>query len=262
MENTEGINIIGALLGGTLALLIMALAVIFFVVLHQRRVIAHQVAINQKDEEMQREMLRATIQSQEAEQRRIARDLHDDLGPMLSAVKLKIARVKKEMEAQALDVSDIDESKAMLDVTINQVRNISHQLLPPILEDYGLVSAVESACAKISNDKLELFFNQSPEYERLNAETELAVYRVVMELINNIIKHSGATKAEISILQKDGKTEIKISDNGKGFNPGNPGKNAGLGLKNVQSRLKAINAQIDIESSPSGTTAIIKLNTV
>src|ERR1019366_7837919 len=114
MENTEGINIIGALLGGTLALLIMALAVIFFVVLHQRRVIAHQVAINQKDEEMQREMLRATIQSQEAEQRRIARDLHDDLGPMLSAVKLKIARVKKEMEAQALDVSDIDESKAML----------------------------------------------------------------------------------------------------------------------------------------------------
>ena len=262
MENKEGLNILLALGLGTLALLIMAIAVIFFIVIHQRRVIAHQLVLNQKEEEMQREMLRATIQSQEAEQRRIARDLHDDLGPMLSAVKLKISRVKKAMDEKAFDVADIDESKSMLDVTINQVRNISHQLLPPILEDYGLISAIESACAKISSDKLEVLFTHPSEYNRLSMEMELAIYRVIMELLNNIIKHSGATKATVSILQQDGKIEIKVSDNGKGFNPDSPGKTAGLGLKNIQSRLKAINAIIAFESSPAGTTALIKLNTV
>ena len=259
MENTEGLNIIMVLAFGTFALLIMAMAVIFFVVIHQRRVIAHQLTLKQREEEMQREMLRAIIQSQEAEQRRIARDLHDDLGPMLSAVKLKISMVKRMLDEKELDIVAIDESRSMLDVTINQVRNISHQLLPPLLEDYGLAASIESICNKMNTSALEVSSEVPAKYARLTLEAELALYRVVTELLNNALKHSGASKLTVRLEQTTQQTEISVIDNGQGFDINTPGKNAGLGLKNIRSRLAAISGDIHFDSNSGGTKVVMVL---
>jgi signal transduction histidine kinase len=257
MASTQGLNVLWALVLGTLVLMVMALAIIFFVIAYQRRVIAHQKELQKKEEEMQREMLRATILSQEEEQRRIARDLHDDLGPMLSAVKLKVSEIKRKAGKGEPVVTELDESREMLDTTIGQVRGISHRLLPPILEDYGLVSAIESMCQKMNNNSLKIDLNKPAEYNRLTAEKELALYRVVMELINNIIKHSGATAADITLKQTPALFEITVSDNGKGFDSDNIQKLTGLGVKSMLSRIKAIDAGIRFQSSQKGTTVII-----
>ncbi|HWB62551.1 MAG TPA: sensor histidine kinase [Chitinophagales bacterium] len=260
MANTDGMSFLLALGLGTFAMLVLVLSLIAFIYFHQRRVISHQVELRTKDEEMQREMLRATIQTQEEEQRRIARDLHDELGPMLSAVKLKVSQLKNAVKQNEAAVTEIEESKEMLNITISQVRGISHRLLPPILEDYGLVRALESMCSKINTQQLEVIFEAPEAYARIDNGAELALYRVVMELINNIIRHSGATIAHIIIKQTESGIFIFVEDNGKGFDTTDMMRKPGLGLKNIQSRLKAINAVIDYKSSGAGTTASISLN--
>ena len=261
MVDTGGINFLAAFMLGTVALLVMAIGIISFVLVYQRRVITHQLEIQKKDEEMQREMLRATIQSQEEEQRRIARDLHDDLGPMLSAIKLKTGQIKKKMEASNLNVTDADESQQMIDTTITQVRGISHRLFPPVLEYNGLADTIEDMCEKIHGDKLNLAFTKPEEYNRISNEKELAVYRVVMELLNNIIRHSQASKASITLTQSSNNSiEILVSDNGKGFDTKNINQKAGLGLKSILSRIAAIKGHIKFESSPGNTLVTINVN--
>lgn len=258
MANTENASLILGLLLGTFALLLMVMAIIAFVFVYQKRVITHQAQLKNKDEEMQRELLRATIQSQETEQKRIARDLHDDLGPMLSAVKLKMSQIKKQMEASSLNVSEVDTSKSMLDQTIQQVRNLSHQLLPPLLEDYGLAQALESTLSKMSNDKIHIQFVQGT-YSRLAMEVELTLYRVIMEVVNNAVKHSYGSLIEVDLEQAADKTTIAITDNGKGFDINLLTKSKGLGFKNIQSRLSTINSTVNYQSSTTGTVATISV---
>lgn len=259
MADTEGFKIFLGLFIGTLALIGMAAAIIAFVMLYQRKAIAHKLEIKTKDEAMQRELLRTAIQSQEEEQRRIARDLHDDLGPMLSAVKLKISQLNRRFDNEHVAAPELLDSKQMLDVTIQQVRGISHRLLPPLLEEYGLATAIESSCEKMSDENLEISLSLENEYKRMPSETELALYRVIMELINNIVKHSGATEAEVKLSQSNShQYEIKVWDNGVGFDTAKSNEKPGLGLKNINSRLSAINAYVLFESAPGNTMATIK----
>ena len=150
------------------------------------------------------------------------------------------------------------DSKQMLDITIQQVRGISHRLLPPILEEYGLVNAIEGSCEKMNSDNLELQVCFDAEYKRLPNETELALYRVIMELLNNIVKHSQATQAEVKFTQNNNLYEIRVSDNGVGFDPTALNEKAGLGLKNIKSRLSTINASIAYTRSPGKMVATIK----
>lgn len=257
MAGSEETNLILALSLGTLALLVMAGAIIAFVMFYQRRMIAHKLELKTREEEMQHQMLLSAIQSQEEEQRRIARDLHDDLGPMLSAVKLKISQVGRKYEGQGMS-AELADSRQMLDITIQQVRGISHRLLPPVLEEYGLVSAIENSCEKLSDENLNIELSTGNEFPRLPKETELALYRVIMELLNNIVKHSGATKAGVQLSFTNSNFEIKVFDNGVGFDAKNLDKTAGLGLRNIKSRLNAINAEISFESQPGNTVAIIR----
>lgn len=263
MADTEGFKIFIGLFIGTLALVGMALAIIAFVLMYQRKAIAHKLEIKTKDEAMQKELLRAAIQSQEEEQRRIARDLHDDLGPMLSAVKLKISQLARRYNGDATAVPELADSKQMLDVTIQQVRGISHRLLPPLLEEYGLATAIESSCEKLSSPNLQIQLIMQQNYQRMPTDTELALYRVIMELLNNVVKHSGATQASVTISQSNSHLyQIKVCDNGVGFNANQLNPHAGLGLKNISSRLSAINATIQYQSTTGNTSITITPATI
>jgi signal transduction histidine kinase len=262
MENTEGINFLYVLFFGTLAMFMLAFTLISFVLVHQRRVIRHQRAMQDKDEQMQIELLRATIQSQEDEQRRIAADLHDDVGILLVALKLKVMQVGGLIQENDIDTALADEVVAEMITVVDRVRDISHQMLPPDLEKHGLAQTLERVCNKIKGQRFTVKFGVSPDYVPVDPAIELALYRVTMELLNNVIKHSSATIAEVQLKQKDGELKLVISDNGKGFDVNKMHEQAGLGLKNIQGRLKAINAEFIFNSSTAGTIVTIRVKDI
>lgn len=259
MENTEGVTLLLVLLLGSVAMLLLGVGVIFFVSMHQRRVIAHQAELRAQDEKMQQELLRATIMSQEEEQRRISRDLHDDIGPMLSAVKLKLGQINRQLANNDITTTYADEAKAMLDTSINQVRNISHQLLPPVLDDYGLAEALADVCHKVNTPELKVEYTQQGTYTRRDKETELTLYRITLELINNIVKHSRANKVEVKLKTTPNQLQLSVADNGIGFDPAEPKMSAGLGLKNIRSRLKSIGTDISYTRLQPGMLATVNL---
>ena len=220
-----------------------------------------QLELNETKARQQEEILRNTISAQENERKRIAQDLHDDVGAMLSVVKLNVGRIeKKSDESKAKELAA--ETKSYLDEVITQVRRISRSLLPPSLEKLGLHFALEELANWVNKaDQLKIECWKGGEQFRFNNKKELAIFRIVQELLNNAIKHSGASLIKINSRYAANNLMISVCDNGKGFILDEK-KNSGLGLKNLESRSQIIGAKFKMKSVPGkGTTAIIYLKT-
>lgn len=221
-----------------------------------------QLELNEIRARQQEEILRNTISAQEKERKRIAQDLHDEVGAMLSVVKLNVGRIeKKSEETTAKQLAA--ETKTYLDEVITQVRRISRSLLPPSLEKLGLYFALEELANWVNKaDQLKITCWKSGEQFRFDNKKELAIFRIVQELLNNAIKHAGASSILMNARFSSGKNlMISITDNGKGFNLQEK-MNTGLGLKNLESRSQMMSAKFKMKSIPGkGTTAIIYLNT-
>jgi two-component system NarL family sensor kinase len=134
--------------------------------------------------------------------------------------------------------------------------------LPADLDKLGLAEALERVCNNIGAQRLSVKFSATHNYVPAQADIELALYRVTMELLNNIIRHSGATVAEVRLKQEEREIELVISDNGTGFDLNKMHERPGLGLKNIQGRLKAINADFIFNSSAAGTIVTIRLKDI
>ena len=221
-----------------------------------------QLELNEIRARQQEEILRNTISAQEKERKRIAQDLHDEVGAMLSVVKLNVGRIeKKSEETTAKQLAA--ETKTYLDEVITQVRRISRSLLPPSLEKLGLYFALEELANWVNKaDQLKITCWKSGEQFRFDNKKELAIFRIVQELLNNAIKHAGASSILMNARFSSGKNlMISITDNGKGFNLQEK-MNTGLGLKNLESRSQMMSAKFKMKSiTGKGTTAIIYLNT-
>jgi signal transduction histidine kinase len=246
---------------GTLGMVLLALSIFFFFVTYQKRMLKKQIELNEIRSKQQEEILRNTISAQEKERKRIAQDLHDEVGAMLSVVKLNVGRIeKKSEETTAKQLAA--ETKTYLDEVITQVRRISRSLLPPSLEKLGLYFALEELANWVNKaDQLKITCWKSGEQFRFDNKKELAIFRIVQELLNNAIKHAGASTIFINLRFSPGKNlMISVTDNGKGFNLKEK-MNTGLGLKNLESRTQMMNAKFKMKSAPGkGTTAIIFLN--
>lgn len=246
---------------GTVGMLLLAGGIFFFFVTYQKRLLQKQLELNKVKHDQQEEILRNTIHSQEKERKRIAQDLHDEVGAMLSVVKLNVGRIeRKSEEAKAKELAA--ETKTYLDDVITQVRRISRALLPPSLEKLGLFHALEELANWVNkSDQLQIECWKNGEQFRFESKHELAIFRVVQELINNAIKHSEATIIKLNARFINNTVAISLSDNGKGFKLDEK-MNTGLGLRNLQSRTEIIGAKFKLKSEPNkGTTAIIYLNT-
>jgi len=210
---------------------LLALSVVGFYILYQRRFLKQQL-------ELKKTELHATIQSQEDERRRIGRDLHDGIGSLLANLRMNINR---------LNTAGVQEQCSLLiDKTITDVRSIAHSLSPPGLELFGLAGAVEDLCDGIPL-KLSIE-NNAGDLKRLAPNTALALYRVIQELLSNTLKHAEATSATITFNEQNGTLTIDYTDNGKGFSI-SP-KQTGMGLRNIESRLNMIGVTYNIISSP------------
>ena len=249
--------LISPLLGGTIGMLCLAAALIIFIIFHQRRVIRYQLTMQQMEAEQQQILLRASLKLQEEERQRIAADLHDDAGPLLATARLYLSENLVNMD-KAVQLQSIFNAKQIIDEAIQLIRNISHSLMPPTMKNFGLESAVNDFFQKISGAGAINVNCRFHNYEvRLNAEKELIIYRIIQELTNNILKHSNSTF--IHLTQNNGEDSIhfRLHHDGRGLTQDDfvrmSKSNAGLGLKNIQSRLKVVHGEIQFERDASGS---------
>jgi signal transduction histidine kinase len=246
---------------GTVGMMLLAGGIFFFFVTYQKRLLQKQLEVNKIKQEQQIEILRNTIRAQEKERKRIAQDLHDEVGAMLSVVKLNVGRIeKKSLDEKVKDLAN--ETKSYLDEVILQVRRISRALLPPSLEKLGLFNAIEELARWVNrSDQMQIECWKSGELFRFDEKKELAIFRIVQELMNNALKHSEASRIEIKARFAKSYLAITISDNGIGFSLDEK-MNTGLGLRNLENRTEMTNARFKMKSEPGkGTSAIIFLKT-
>ncbi len=242
---------------GTLGMLTLAIGIIVFVIFHQRKVIRYQLQMKKLEEEKQQILLNASIRFQEEERQRIAADLHDDAGPLLATARLYLNENLVNQE-KAQQLQSIYSAKQIIDDAILLIRNISHSLMPPTLKNFGLESATTDMFQKISGSGTLNASARFHDYrERLKVDQELLIFRVIQELINNIMKHSNAGFIHLTQNAANNKIYLRIHHDGKGivqaeFDKLNHNAN-GLGLKNIASRIKVLKGRIFFEIDPSQT---------
>lgn len=194
------------------------------------------------------ETARKVIETQETERQRLAKDLHDDLGGTLSAIKGKIANEKIK-----------EETLNLVEKAIEDLRLVSRNLMPPELENEGLVKAVLYTIERIqSSSTIQFTFISFGRETRLSQEKELNIYRIISESVNNILKHAKASEAIIQLIYHEDYLHISVEDNGIGIKKNQ--KDWGIGLKNINSRVEFMQANIKIDSSSdTGTTIMIEV---
>lgn len=241
---------------GTLAMFIMALSIIVFAVLYQQKMRRKRQEMIQMELNYKHEMVQATLDAKELEQRRIAIELHDDIGSSLTALKLSFASLPIDEEERRLLNEGVQS-------TINKVRSLSNRLLPTILEELGLIPAVKSLVNTLSNQIPNVQFSiiavNDPGHDSQTREVNLAVYRILQELVNNILKYAEATVIEIVLEQNEEGIQLSVVDNGKGFVPSKEDKlkSQSLGLKNIESRSQQIGAELSYHLLEPGTKVML-----
>lgn len=257
MQTTEN-NLIPVLIIGTLVVVILITCLFFFVIIYQRKMIKNQVELRALNDQRQGDLMNAVFETQESERKRLAEDLHDSVGQVLSAIKLNLHRLNKNCVSESTQPLLADTRK-LTDECIQEIRNIIHNVLPPVLTDYGFLVAVEALSHKVEQTtRIKVKFNKNITDQRFPHEIELTLYRMVQELFGNAIKHSDATIISLTISQEDNFMKIDFKDNGIGFKLKEVKQ--GFGIKNLESRAQLINGEISINSKPqNGTVTTIKL---
>ena len=253
--NSSGVPLV--LFLGTIGMLILVGGLISFIIFHQRKVIRYQTTLQQMEQEQQRMLLNASIRLQEEERQRLAADLHDDAGPLLATARLYLNENLVNLD-KTTQLQSIYNAKQIIDDTIQLIRNISHSLMPPTLKNFGLESAVNDLFQKISGSgSLNASCRFHDYRERLKPEDELILFRVIQELVNNILKHSNASFIHVTQNINGDRFFIRLHHDGRGLTQADFEKlnksPVGLGLKNIQSRLKLLHGSIYFEKDVSQT---------
>ena len=200
---------------------------------------------------------KAIINAEENERKRIAAELHDGVGQMMSAAKMNLSAIENEMpfkdETQKNSFSKVID---MLDESCKEVRSVSHQMMPNALLKSGLASAVKEFLDKIDNRIIKINLHTEGLQERLESNTETVLYRVIQECVNNVIKHSGANKLDISLIKDADGISATVEDNGHGFDTADKKKFDGIGLKNINSRVNFLKGTVDFDSAPGRGTLV------
>jgi signal transduction histidine kinase len=253
----SGNNVPMVLFFGTIAMLGLTIGLIVFIIFHQRKVIRFQMQLQKMEYDQQKMLLNASIKLQEEERQRIAADLHDDAGPLLATARLYLNENLVNLD-KTTQLQSIYNAKQIIDDTIQLIRNISHSLMPPTLKNFGLESAVNDLFQKISSSGSMNATARFHDYrERLQPETELIIFRVIQELVNNILKHSNASFIHLTQNTNNNKFFVRLHHDGRGLTQADFDKlnksSVGLGLKNIQSRLRVLHGKIFFEKDISQT---------
>ncbi|MBW7840238.1 MAG: two-component sensor histidine kinase [Chitinophagaceae bacterium] len=236
---------------GTIGMLFMGVMLVMALVFHQKRILLFNKMAQEFEKEKQELLLNSSIKFQEEERQRLAADLHDDAGPLLATARLYLNENLIHQDT-AIQLQSIMSARQIIDDTIQLIRNISHSLLPPTLKNFGLDAALVDMFDKINNTgtiKASARFHNNT--ERLEDNQELLVFRIVQEIVGNILKHSNAGFIHLTQNAQGNWVYYRIHHDGKGIVQKEfdelSKKAAGLGLKNIQSRINVLHGRIFFE---------------
>lgn len=247
MNEGDGMTLILFLVIGTLAMLILAFAIFFFFLVYQKRLMSKEIEMNLIKAKQQEDLLRTTIFAQEKERKRFAEDLHDEIGAMLSAIKMNLGRLEKKAPDENFK-GVVSETRGNLDEVILNIRRITRALLPPSLERFGLGYSVEELLGWIAhNGHTQLVYRETGAVRRFDANVEMAVFRIIQELLNNALKYAGASEIKILLRYGQKYLAVLVTDNGKGYDV-NEARGKGLGLQNLEGRTRSLGGVIRIKS--------------
>ncbi|HTE13067.1 MAG TPA: sensor histidine kinase [Chitinophagaceae bacterium] len=204
----------------------------------------------------------AMLKGQEEERSRLAKDLHDGLGGLLSGVKFSLSNIKDNLIITPDNMSIFERSLDMLDTSIRELRRVAHNMMPEMLTKFGLDEALNEYCNTINTTKLLTVKYQSFGMAmRLEKSSEIIIYRIIQELLNNIMKHAAATEVMVQLIKEEARLSIIVEDNGKGFDTALLKNNKGAGLTSIRSRVDYLKGRLDIHSEPGkGTLVNIEFN--
>jgi PAS domain S-box-containing protein len=198
---------------------------------------------------MEKKLFETIISTEEREREHFAGDLHDEVGPLLSSLKMYLSLLAETDDKKKKEYI-FPQIQTLIKESITTVREISNDLSPHVLNNYGCVAAINSFLG-LKRDFMNITFNQNLESKRFNQSIETVIYRIVKELINNTIKHAKANDIDIKLYDDENTIRLQYSDNGIGFNIDTTGENTkgSIGLLNIMSRVKTVNGKYKISSS-------------
>ena len=216
-----------------------------------------QAKITELEKDKQLLAIDAMLKGQEEERSRIAKDLHDGLGGMLSGTKLSFMNMKEVLILSPENAALFDKSLNMLDNTIGDLRKVAHNLMPEALVKYGLYDAIRDFCdtaAAASSVKVD--YQQMGTQRKLSNTAEVFIYRIIQELVNNALKHANAKQLIVQLTTGPSKINITVEDDGKGYDTKTAAAKKGAGLDNIQYRVQYFNGTIDTITSPGNGTSV------
>lgn len=213
--------------------------------------------INELENEKQLLASEAVIKGQEEERGRLAKDLHDGLGGLLSGVKYTLANMKSHVVLDADHALIFERSLDMLDHSIAELRRVAHNMMPEVLVKFGLAEAVKSYCESLDQSGVfKIDFQVLGDIDRLDSQQEILLYRIVQELLNNVARHASASHVLVQLARHGQQLAITVEDNGKGFNTGQVTQSAGAGWANIRSRIDYLKGKLDVQSTPGKGTSV------
>ena len=233
-------------------ILMLSMGILFFLFFYfsKKKIIQKEFEKKNLELQYQKELLLATILTQESERKRIAQDLHDDISSKLNIVSLNShllsAENLTEKEIKCITTNIIDlTAKALYNS-----RRIAHDLLPPVLDNFGLHAAIEELCVEFNSCKsVNIDYQNQMEFKNLEKDKHLHIFRILQELMNNSLRHGNATNISIIFEENKGLRICRYNDNGRGFDLKKGEIKKGLGLKNIDSRVNLLNGKLVIDSN-------------
>ena len=205
----------------------------------------------------QEEAARAILEAEEKERQRIAKDLHDGVGQMMSAAKMNLSAFESEMQFTSEEQKKaLEKVIQLVDESCREVRTVSHIMMPNALLKNNLATAIQEFVNKLSSKTLQVDVYTEGLEERLDSNVETVLYRVVQECVHNALKHAGATTLDISLIRDKDGISGTIEDNGKGFDPNDKENFEGIGLRNIITRIEYLKGTVDFDSAPGRGTVI------
>ncbi len=248
MESENHIKLYFGIISAILAFVIISVGFVIAVIRYQKRLLSKQQELLILDSNYKKELLQSSIQSAEAERQQIAQDVHDEIGSIFSTLAISVNRFS---DGNLSDAEHIENSRNLIQLGINNVRRISHAIVPFELELLGLEQTLENHFETLQKSAgINVYFESTLILSELNKEASLAIYRIVQELSSNCLKYANSDELKLSIKEEDQQLLINYSDQGVGTDLNSAENRIGIGLKNIESRALLLNGLVEFKSSP------------
>lgn len=252
MEESQAIDFLSALVPFTIIVFIIAVGVILLNQQFRKNLFKQQLAKEELKNQHQQALLQTSIEVQEQERKRIAQDLHDELGAALSISRMQLLQLEGQLANDTgKEASQLKQLRENVEGALSSTRRISHELMPAQLVNGGLVSMLQTQAKQVTEaGNVQVEVHSSGDMKQMTWTVQLGLYRVFSELLNNTLKHAHASKIDLQIQNQKETLTFKYQDNGKGL-PEDL-SHSGLGLKGLEGRVKALNGELHFGNGPQG----------